>query len=459
MSATMAQALSPAALPAPAQAIPIDGDPHLFRRARTWWLLLALTLLVQGNGIFTRQDETYWSLAHLSQKFDSKPNLLWLTGVMCVIFFGLMIGHLAPTLRMMLRQKAVLAFAVLAFLSTVWSEDPLLTFRKATLLFLTFIFAWFFATCYSPQDQMRIVLATGVIVAIASIAMAILLPQFGISKDGEWKGIFGQKNELGIAMFLLFSPLPFCRIASRRRLLTVVLQATLPISLIVLSQSKEAIIIAILFVAVRILGPFIVQRRRDQLPFVLYSTVVGLPALALVLIAGKDFFLGLLGKEGTLTGRTEHWAIEAQYIASHLWLGYGYHAFWTGTGDSLNVVRAVGGAMKGSDSGYVDMLLNLGLAGIVLLMVLLLVCVGDFLRVLRRPSVPIFAFWYAGLILGVYAESFVGNTFPDPAAPGCFMFVVACAGLNSLLHENASDGPAASIHGKGMPSYRSAGIA
>jgi exopolysaccharide production protein ExoQ len=422
---------------APTRIYALNEDPSLFHRVRTWWLLLALFLMAQGNGLFTRQDNTYFTIPAKQQELEGTYVLLLLTGLLWVICAGLMAKGIGPTLRMMLKQKAVLAFAVLAYLSTLWSQDPQLTFRKATLLFLAFAFAWFFATYYSPADQMRLILAAGVIVALTSIAMALLLPQYGIASGGEWKGVFGQKNRLGLSIFFLFAGLPFCRISSGRRLLTLAVQAILPVGLILLSQSRTSLILAVVLIAVRIFGPYIARRRRDQLPFVLYTAVFGIPLIGFVIVAAKDIVLPLLGRESTLTGRTDNWALIATYAFRHLWLGYGYNAFWTGTGDSLQLMARIGAAMIGSDSGYLDTMLQFGLVGMGLLLLVLLISVRDFARLFRRASVPLIAYWYVGLILATFIGTFTEALFLPPVGITTFIFVVACAGLRSLSHENA----------------------
>jgi O-antigen ligase len=413
---------------APAETYAENEDPLLFKRVRTWWLLIALLLMVQENGIFTAASTASEKLKTLRQFYAPSTTLLMLTILLWTICAGLMVNRIGPTLRVMLKQKAVLAFALLAFLSVIWSQDPQLTFRKAILLFLVFGFAWLFAASYSPSDQMRLLLAAGVIVALASIAMAILLPQYGLDSGGEWKGVFGQKNGLGGAMLLLFSGLAFRPIPNDRRLLTVAIQAILPIGLIFLSQSKGRLILAVLLIAVRLYGPFLRSRRGDQLPFVLYSTVFGMLAIAL----GRDIVLSMLGRDSTLTGRTHEWAILVPYALKHLWLGYGYQAFWTGTGDSLHAMTLVGGAMRGADSGYLDTMLQFGLVGMAMWLIVLLVVLRNFARLFREDFVPLAGYWYAGIILATFVGSFTEGLFLNPGGVTTFIFVVACAGLRNL---------------------------
>jgi O-antigen ligase len=367
-----------------------------------------------------------------------------------------MIGNIGTTLRTMLDQKAVLAFSICAFLSALWSQDPLLTLRKAMLLLLLFSFAWFFASYYSSTDQMHLLIATGIFTAFASIAMVVFLPRCGIDYGGAWKGVFSQKNGLGWGMFFLFSGLPFRRIENSRELLKMVLKAIFPFTLILLSQSKESLILALLVISVRLFGGFRGTARRDEIPFVLY--VISLTILGIAM--GGGAILSLIGRDSTLTGRTQEWAVLVPYALRHIWLGYGYQAFWTGSGDSMYAMRIIGAGIRGSDSGYLDIMLQFGLVGFVMILSVLIVYIRDLFRLLRARIAPLAAYWYAALIISLFVGFFVGSTFLYPVGLGSFIFALACAGLRIVLRETCSDATVADFRvecGKEMnsSSYRS----
>lgn len=413
---------------APTRTYAEGEDPFLFRRVRTWWLLLALFLLADGNSLFTTQGP------HPAVKVEVEKGLLFLTVLMWVICAALMVRQIRPTLRLMLRQKAVLAFGVLAFLSICWSQAPQLTLRKATILFFYLLFAWFFAAYYTPQDQMRLLLALGVIMALASIAWVIFLPKYGIHATGEWKGVFGQKNALGNTMFYLFAGLPFCCISSGRRLLTVALQAILPLGLIVLSRSRTPLIMTAVLIGVRVIGPLIARMRREAIPFVLYCLGIGIAMIPVTL----GVILPLLGRDLTFSGRTRTWAYAFPIALKHLWLGSGYQAFWVGPSGTPEPVNLGGIPIVSVDNGYLDIMLQFGLVGVALLLVLLIVWMRDFLKLLHPPSVPLMAYWYAGLVLATFVGAFTENMFWMPVRIIPFMLVLGCAGLRKLNYEGAS---------------------
>ncbi len=67
-----------------------------------------------------------------------------------------------------------------------------------------------------------------------------------------------------------------------------------------------------------------------------------------------------------------------------------------------------------SDNGYLDLMLQFGVVGMVMLLVLLVISIRNFLKLLRGPSVPLIAFWYAGLILALFVGSFTEGMFWMP---------------------------------------------
>jgi exopolysaccharide production protein ExoQ len=187
----------------------------------------------------------------------------------------------------------------------------------------------------------------------------------------------------------------------------------------------------VVLIIVRIFGPRIAHKRRGQLPFIIYVVVVGVPILLFATFLAKDVILPMLGRDSTLTGRTDHWAMLAPFALSHLWLGYGYQAFWTGTGDSLTIMKSVGATMDGADSGYIDTMLQFGLVGMALLLLILLNSMQDFMSLFKKRSVPVIGYWHIGVILATYIGTFTEALFLVPIGI-TFVFVVAFAGLRSL---------------------------
>jgi O-antigen ligase len=70
--------------------------------------------------------------------------------------------------------------------------------------------------------------------------------------------------------------------------------------------------------------------------------------------------VGTLGRDSTLTGRTEVWASLVPVAMNHPILGHGFGSFWTQETKKLYEI-------SGSHSGYLDIFLELGIFGIILI--------------------------------------------------------------------------------------------
>ena len=369
-----AKILSPPAAGAPlAQA----SDPILFRRPQTWPLLFFIIQVCAQNGPFAEQI----SPGHLlASSYSAGPKscglYLLLTVMIWAPFSALVNGFLYLTVGTMLRQKAVLAFPILA----MWSSTPDVTLRKKVLLFLAFAFGWFLAVAFAVFDEMRLFLFVGVVLGLASIPMAVLIPAYLRDSRGGCKGVFTQKNALG-------------GIPGLRRLISLIGQAVFPIGLIVMSQSKEALVGVAILIDARLTGPFIASRRREQLPFLLYATAFAIAAIVL----GYGILLALLNRDATLSGRTEEWAVLIYHAFKHFWLDYGYAAFWNGIADSLQAIHAIRGSIHGAHSRYLDTMLQFGVVSLSLWIILFFVSLRDMARGFRKCSLSLAGYWYGGI--------------------------------------------------------------
>lgn len=88
----------------------------------------------------------------------------------------------------------------------------------------------------------------------------------------------------------------------------------------------------------------------------------------------------------TLTQRTEIWEFAVRKIAERPWLGYGYEVFWGATVDSPSVREGPGfvAQMPHAHNGYLDLLLQTGIPGLVLVLLLVLGSLHVAGRVVRR---------------------------------------------------------------------------
>ncbi len=136
-------------------------------------------------------------------RVEDNPLLLAIQTVMYAVTLGFVVLHWRKFMSALRAGGWVLALALFALVSTLWSSDPDFTFRRSLVVIATTMFGIYFGSRYELPRQVRLLGWTFIILAVLSAACALLLPQYGIDNQlhrGDWQGILGQKNLLGKAM-------------------------------------------------------------------------------------------------------------------------------------------------------------------------------------------------------------------------------------------------------------------
>jgi exopolysaccharide production protein ExoQ len=274
--------------------------------------------------------------------------------------------HFRRTLYGVLRTPALVALLSLAFLSAAWAQHPMEVLRRTGGLAGATLFGVVLGCRLTPTEQLRMLRWIFRIAAAASLTFVIALPQHGIMSavsPGAWRGVFEHKNGLGGAMALAILVewlLPTQAILSK---ISKAVWLALYSLLLVFSDSVTAVIAIVLALAV--LYAFRIFRRQYRLPL----PALGLGALAVAgfFLANPDAITTAAGRSSDITGRTELWYWVVQMIRSRPWLGYGFSGFWRGgSSEYAYIERVIGWSPMYSHNGYLELLLSLGVAGLLL---------------------------------------------------------------------------------------------
>jgi O-antigen ligase len=107
--------------------------------------------------------------------------------------------------------------------------------------------------------------------------------------------------------------------------------------------------------------------RRPVRVHLLVVAVVSFSLFALFFNPGGDL-VGTLGRNSTLTGRTDIWQ-RALGIVQNPLVGSGFESFWLG--ERLEWMRLLDPGLNQSHNGYIELYLNLGLVGLSLLAIIM----------------------------------------------------------------------------------------
>ena len=348
---------------------------------------------------------------------DSNPNRLVLATAIYGLAVAMLILRFKSVIPLLSRRPEIILLMMLPIISATWSADPDAVAKRALAHCLTIAFCLYIVSRYTPDEFIERLLVSFGIGIGASILIAMVLPDIGVSHDqanaGAWKGVYGHKAIAGrmcaLTLFLAFLYAP------RNRLLGIVRLIILfsSILLCAMTQSRASWLLVMFgFGAMTIV---------QCLRFAKLSAGIRIAVAALIVIlmigigvASFNDLLLSMGRDTTFSGRTKLWE-AAVTVASdhHPWLGSGYRDFWLGPA-AADVGRYLASWAKvpgHGHNGYLDTWLELGWVGLTLL---LLFIVRTLLSVLstsiREPKSNIWA------IFAVFCMIFIVNNISATVA-------------------------------------------
>jgi O-antigen ligase len=280
--------------------------------------------------------------------------------------FLLIILRFKSVIRPAMRDPFIWALIAIIVTSFFWSDFPDVSRKYGFRTLYTTLLGLYLASRYSLQEQLRIVAWALGIGVVFSLLYTLAFPGSGIEQGfhaGAWRGPLVHKNPFARLMVVSALSLLLAALNTRRSRYFVWAVFSIAIALLVLSTSKTAIVI---FVTLVILVPlYKALSWSDSLviPFSITVILVGGSA-ATWLIGNWDPLLVQLGKDSTLSGRTDIWDGVIEKIWERPWLGYGYQAFWQEGGEADLVWRSIRYKVFQAHNGFLDIGIQIGLLGL-----------------------------------------------------------------------------------------------
>jgi O-antigen ligase len=270
-------------------------------------------------------------------------------------------------------------------------------------------------------------LAGGVALAL-SIGLSLLVPALG-APGHSWRGIFSHKqNCAAVCTLLLVTAIHWRPSGSNQNIFRAV-YAAMCCTMIVMSQSRTGWALALL--ALGLSGSlWLLQKMppREAL-FASLLVVAAFAAVTYVVYADAALLLPAVGKDATLSERTVIWAAVWTTISKQPVLGYGYGAFWTGLqGASLNIVLISGWALMQAQNGFLDMWLQVGVAGVVLILLATAQAARNAMRCFRGSGQDSYVRWCIVVIITTLCYN-IGESSLGMVQLVWFLFLLACIGL------------------------------
>lgn len=275
----------------------------------------------------------------------------------------------------MLRNIPIALLLLTILLSAFWSETPDLTFRLSLVIVIASALSAHIAQKYSWTEIAERLRWVILIIAIISMILAVVAPSTVIIGKGL-SGLLPFPIRFGTFMALGVTLWADHMIKNRKQWLSCTVIISLQIALLILSNSAQAYITALVMVSIlficHCLTRFSFRYLMVILPVYAMTTLISTYVVNEQLPAILAFF----GKDPGLTGRTEFWGQLLARLSNRWILGYGVNGFWQpwrGESNPANsIINANGFIPPHAHNGFLDLALNLGMVGLILFVLALL---------------------------------------------------------------------------------------
>ncbi len=262
----------------------------------------------------------------------------------------------------------VLLFLLWLALTMLWSVDGAQTASSVLKMALLTLLGTLVSAGRSVDGLMDVIARCGQVALTASWVLYFALPDVGRNWDGyesgAMRGIFVHRNTLGyFAALITITTLVRWARGPRRLLSPSLAWACLALVSTVMSQSRTAWSVLGVTAALALVMLAMRGLRRPARLSAVAVLVVLVGALVRVALNPEQVVTGL-GRDATLTGRTEIWGAVVTGIIERPFLGYGWGALWRAGSPATEALWAEAGfAFHHAHNGYLDSAAQAGLIG------------------------------------------------------------------------------------------------
>jgi len=349
-----------------------------------------------------------WIVVAWAVIYGSRPVTEWFSGadqgrilessidegnpIEALVSLSLIVAGLIALLRRHIHLSTVIrdniwlvVFYLFWLLSVTWSDYPVITLKRLFKDLGNVVMVLVVLTDKEPIVSIKAVISR---VAYLCIPLSVLLiryfPDWGRVYSGYdrselmWVGVATHKNTLGVlafvgALFVLWDLLTLRgktrKTTDKSMFVSRVVVLLMCWYLLVIANSMTSLVCAVLGSALLIILSLpTVTRRPGRVEAFGLGSVVLFVMLDSMLNIKKLFVEDLLGRDMTLTTRTDVWPVLLTYQKNPL-VGEGFNTFWAGE-RLVRLFKSFGGIMQ-AHNGYLETYLNGGIVGVGLLVVLL----------------------------------------------------------------------------------------
>lgn len=341
------------------------------------------------------------------------------------------------------KPKLVSAFTfvlAIAFLSTLWSEYPAITIKRACFQLIFISTLYFASLLLKTRDALIETLYFALcIILIFEILFLLFMPHYSFAYSGEFRGIHYSKNSMGVVASLGFiiSLDRYHRLKNNKIFINP--NYTLFVTffwaiILLLSQSKTCLLLTAIVTLAYIsrvnalLLFFLTRKLAKSLNLIFLLLLVS----GLVIFNDFAFIYSVIFSSLDLTGRGMIWGIALDSISHSPILGSGYGAFW-GVGkvpELFDIQYSFLAYLNQAHNGYIDVCLQIGVVGFIFFMYFIYT-IASALKYVRSGQYILWSLFLFALLHNITESSFLRD-----AAFSWFILIIVTISANL----NSADG-------------------
>lgn len=411
------------------------SEAPISQQILTWLLFWTLLCLIARQWVYIA-GPARTSISYQSA-YDgglTRGARIWLYLHIFIFFSFVTVGY-REVLQVVRKNLAIPLMLGLAVASARWSASAQITLQMCIQVGLCTLFACYLSVRYTAERLMQLMMFMGVVAGLLDILFVFALPSYGLFQGyggAAWQGICNHKNTLGISGAFLLSPVFFTDAYSLWRKIAY---GALQVFLIFMSQSRGAwgyTIGMILFIG----WMHLLRRVRGrELTLMIVFSSMAVFAVGVSIVYFWPQLMLLLGKDSSMTGRTEIYSQVWQTILKRPWFGYGFGGFWfPGSLESQRIGIALGWPGIGyAENGVLELALQTGLVGVAINFWFIFRAFFQGLRLLRSPIYSPRVGWFLSILVITFLTNIDAGWFMSSDTLDWVLIVIACVGLNAEM--------------------------
>lgn len=338
--------------------------------------------------------------------------------------FYLVLENYKSIMNLLFNEKFLSLFIFFCVLSFLWSNYPLISFKRSFQLFVTYITIINSVIIIPYKKILSSLLFISLLYTILTYLSCFLIPDAIDPTFGTWRGLELSKNGLGY-LSLMLTIIGFTILINHfdpKLILKSKILIFSGIGLIIMAFSTTNIIAILILVFIVLLKKFSKLFASIGIKkFAFYSLVIFVVLIGFIVsIYSKEILAqipGLFGKDTSLTGRDLIWLYIWSEIKKQFLLGYGYGTYWIMGTHIIDLFTSfVGWQVNEAHNGFLEIMLQLGITGFA---IFLLIITKFTIKIIKYDDLPSLL-----LLIGIFIVNFSESFLFNPRDVATFLFML-----------------------------------